>query len=162
MQYSEMNEKFDTILLNLKIIASIPRNGRIRRTPNGSITLESDSIMVPVKRFIYRDDRKQAILDINCIINEAFAEIKSLLASKHISGDTNSEDEEARTTLEKLGLVYSELERASIGIENLKTTYQTDIPVTSQIDIVLNKIESCMNEVRRKCPNVQENIPVVM
>lgn len=156
--------KYDNVLLHLKILSQIPRNGRLRRTNNGSVTLEADGILVPLKRFIYRDDRKQAVIDINSIVTDAFMEIKSLLTSKYMSGERVSGSDEERETVSRLQLLYVELEKAYIGVHNLKTTYQTDIPITSQIDIVLNKMQSMLGEVKRKCPAAvpEENIPVAL
>jgi len=155
--------KYDNVLLHLKILSQIPRNGRIRRTNNGSVTLETDGILVPVKRFIYRDDRKQAVVDINSIVSDAFGEIKSLLTSKYMV-ESDITTDEGRETISRLQLLYIELEKAYIGVHNLKTTYQSDIPITSQIDIVLNKIQSMLGEVKRKCPAAvpNENIPMAL
>jgi hypothetical protein len=45
----------DTLLINLKIISKIPKNGRISRSYDGVISLEHDSVLQSIKRFLTKD-----------------------------------------------------------------------------------------------------------
>ena len=58
----------DKLLINLKIISKIQKNGRISRSYDGIISLESDVIYQSIKRFVCNDSRKQAIFEINSVI----------------------------------------------------------------------------------------------
>lgn len=80
-----MDTKIDHIIHNLRIIAQIPRNGRIRKSTQGRISLETNSYLMAVRRFYNQDSRTQAILDIKAVFDEAFAAIDGILSHKYMT-----------------------------------------------------------------------------
>lgn len=159
-------DKYDRIILNLKIISQVPRNGRLRRITKGAVTLEDDHLLVPFKRMIYHDSRHQSLNDISAIFNESISESKLWLASKDLdTGEFESLDEMSdtkRCIVEKVSLMYRELERSTVGLENLKSTYRDDISIASSLDIIIEKVISHLAEIKRKCPLVEENLSPVL
>ncbi|NBU33757.1 hypothetical protein EB118_02025 [bacterium] len=150
----------DKLLINLKIISKIQKNGRITRSYDGVISLESDVLYQPLKRFLLADSRKQAIFEINSIVNEALDTITHFLNSKHLA-PTNNESETFFKSCESLSILLSELEHAKMGIENLKFTYQNDPNISTQMDIILLKIQTNLRDTRQKLANLQSLIPNV-
>jgi len=160
-------DKYDRIILNLKIIAQIPRNGRLRRITKGAVTLEDDHLLVPLKRMIYHDSRHQSLNDLSAIINESISESKLWLVSKDLDDgeDLDSLDDMSdskRAVVEKVSLMYRELERSTVGLENLKSTYRDDISIVSSLDILIEKVHSHLADIKRKCPMVEENLSSVL
>ena len=51
---------------------------------------------------------------------------------------------------ENLSLILTELEAAKAGIENLKFTYQNDQNTSSQIDIIILKINTTIKDFTQK------------
>ena len=138
-----MDDKFDNLIVNLKILAKIPRNGRIRRF-KGKVTLEDDHLFVPIKRFIYNDSRDQALTDITSIIYDSFSEIKYL--HSHI---TFTVDGSRCSNMKKLDMILTDLKDCIIGLENLKNTYKEDPQVTAHIDLMITKIQSYLDNDNR-------------
>lgn len=146
----------DKILINLKILSKIPKNGRICKSFNGIISLESESISQSLKRFLRSDSRNQSVLEINSIIQETIDYIYHILRSKTISEEYIDSDE-YRHNVEDLEMIQKELGLAKTGIENLKFTYENDQTIISKIDIILLKIRNIMNELKIKIPVLQAN-----
>jgi hypothetical protein len=150
--------KFDIIVGNLKILSNIPRNGKICRSSNGGITIEADSLLQPLKRILYRDSRTQAITDITSITNETFSLLKLLLSScaksRELAQNTQQltkKEADLKTIEYQVNMLSKEFTSCITGLENLKTTYNTDIKVKSQLDVILDKIEFYSLEIKEFC-----------
>ena len=139
----------DKLLINLKIISKIQKNGRIARSCDGIISLENDVFYQFIKRFVTNDSRKQAIFEINSVINECIDILQYILNSKYMNKNFNQSDEYIKNC-ENINLLLSEMEAARCGIENLKFTYQNDPNTVSQIDILILKINTTIKDVSHK------------
>lgn len=139
----------DKLLINLKILSKIQKNGRIARSYDGIISLETDSVYQPLKRFLTSDSRRQAVSEINSIISECIDTCNNILESKYLNKNFAHTDEYTKH-YENLDLLATELENAKTGIENLKFTYQCDPNVASQLDITLLKVNTTIRDVRNK------------
>lgn len=80
-----MDTKLDRVLHDLRILAKIPRNGRIKKSDMGRVTIEENNYLVSVRRYYNQDSRKQAMQDIAAIFNDAFAEVNSILTSRYFT-----------------------------------------------------------------------------
>ncbi len=139
----------DKLLINLKIISKIQKNGRIARSYEGIISLENDGMYQFLKRFLSNDSRKQAIFEINSIIEESLDTFKHILNSKTMN-ESYSQTEEYQKNCQALELLYVELQNTRTGIENLKFTYKTDHNIISRIDIILLKIDTGLADIEHK------------
>jgi hypothetical protein len=64
------------------------------------------------------------------------------------------EENEFTKSLHMLFLIRNELESSKVGIENLQKTYEMDINVISQLEVVVNKIDSHLKIVDRKLRDI--------
>lgn len=141
------------ILVNLKIISSIPENGRLRRTTAG-IRLEKipENIMhihYTLFRTINGDSRNTAIEDIKRIINCTIERLKEMENSLFFYSAQVSEQvflnkmikEEIHTIEHNLSVLREELEKTIIGIKNLRHTYKEDSGIVCSVDAILSDIE---------------------
>ena len=149
----------DNLLINLKILSKIQKNGRIARSYDGIIALEIDNYYQPLKRFISSDSRKQAIFEINSIVSECIATLQNILNSKYMSKLFVQTDEYAKNC-ENLNLLVSEMELAKTGIINLKFTYQNDQNVASQLDIIILKLNTTIRDTLNKLSYYKSFLPV--
>ena len=149
--------KYDQIILNLKILSMVPRNGRIKRSDNGTITLENDDLLVPIKRYIYNDGRRQTIMDINSILDETFSMIKIIMSSKRLTDSNFESCDSNRHLINQLNVIYNELEKSKKGLENLQTTYKEDIKTCATLDLLVEKIDFNLAEINRKINFEKEN-----
>ena len=127
----------DKLLVNLRILSKIPKNGRITRSIDGVISLEPSGYLVSVKRFLTADSRKQTLIEIDKILISCIAKFKEILQ--------NNKDKEK--TKELLLILHNEIKTSMYGLENLKTTYQDDQSMVSHLDIFLLKTETLLNEI---------------
>lgn len=148
----------DNLLINLKILSKIQKNGRIARSYDGIISLESDTYIQPVRRFLSSDSRKQAVFEINSIVTESISALNTILNSKYMNKNFCQYDEYVKNC-ENLQLLMSEMELARMGIENLKFTYQNDQNTVSQLDIIILKINTTIKDVSQKLYYFQSFIP---
>jgi hypothetical protein len=149
----------DKLLINLKIISKIQKNGRISRSYDGIISLESDVFYQSIKRFMLNDSRKQAIFEINSVITESIEMLNHIINSKHMNKNFSQTSEYIKNC-ENLNLILTEMERAKLGIENLKFTYQTDHNIASQIDILILKINTTIKDIGQKLVYFQSFTPI--
>lgn len=136
----------DKLLINLKIIANIQKNGRIKRSIDGIISLDSDYLFYQsVRRFLNNDSRKQSIFEINSVITECHEKIKEIVNNRYMTPH-NSNNEEFLQNTELLLLMYKSLKNSLEGINNLKFTYIDDHNTVSQLDILILKTNNILRE----------------
>jgi hypothetical protein len=148
----------DKLLINLKILSKIQKNGRIARSSDGIIGLELDTYLQPIKRFLSSDSRKQAIFEINSIVNESIATTHSIINSKFMN-KTYCQTDEFLKGFDNLHLLMSEMQAALTGLENLKFTYQNDPNVISQLDIIVLKLNTSIKDISIKLVYFQTFLP---
>jgi hypothetical protein len=126
----------EKILVNLKIISQIQKNEKIKKSVNGFISIEPNSSIQFITRFLFNDSRNHTISEINSILNETNLFINELIhfKSPHLH-------------LNILQILYTELSNCIIGISNLKFTYQNDLNTSSQLDIIILKINHLLSQI---------------
>ena len=148
----------DKLFINLKILSKIQKNGRICRSSNGIIALENETFYQSIKRFMTSDSRQQSVFEINSIINETIECMSNLVNSKYMNKQYNTTDEYYKNC-EVLHLLLTELSNAKCGIENLKFTYSSDPNITSQLDILIVKINSSLKDMQHKLDYFHSFLP---
>lgn len=151
----------DKLLINLKIISKIQKNGRITRSYDGIISLENEIFYQSIKRFFSNDSRRQATFEINSVVNEAIDMLRHILNSKYMNKNFCQTDEYMKNC-ENISLILTELEAAKAGIENLKFTYQNDQNTSSQIDIIILKINTNIRDFSQKLHYFQSFLPNIL
>lgn len=148
----------DKLFINLKILSKIQKNGRISRSSDGIIALENETFYQSIKRFVTSDSRKQSVFEINSIVNETIECLNNILNSKYTNKMFCNTDEYYKNC-ETIDLILQELSSAKIGIDNLKFTYTNDANVSSQLDILIIKINSSIKDISHKLAYYQSFLP---
>lgn len=136
----------DKLLINLRILSKIQKNGRITKSIDGIINLEQTTLYKGIKRFLNNDSRRQSVYEINSIIDETQTIFDHLLNNKYINKSYANTSDYLKI-IESIKLLLKELNDAKNGIENLKFTYKTDENIVSQIDIVILKINTILKNI---------------
>lgn len=136
----------DKLLINLRILSKIQKNGRITKSIDGIIHIEQTTLYKGIKRFLYNDSRKQSVYEINSLIDETQIMFDYLLNNKFMN-KTSQNTTDFLKIVESIHLLLKELNDAKNGIENLKFTYKTDENIVSQIDIIILKINTIIKNV---------------
>ena len=136
----------DKLLINLRIISNIQKNGRIKRSMDGIISLDGDYMFYQsIRRFLNNDSRKQSVFEINSVITECHEKIKEIINNRYMNNQNSNKEEFIQNT-ELLHLIYKSLKNALEGIKNLKFTYIDDHNTVSQLDIIILKIQNILKE----------------
>jgi hypothetical protein len=141
----------DKLFINLKILENIQKNGKISRSCDGLISLESDSYFQAVKRFINSDSRKQTIYEINSIVNEAAGVFDNIYNSRYM---TIGSSDEFKRIQEELVMLTDEFTKAQSGVTNLRFTYIGDLNTTSQLDIILLRMNNIIRDANEKIRHI--------
>jgi len=144
----------DKLLINLKILGKIQKNGRIARSHDGIISIENDYIYQSIKRFFFNDSRRQAVYEINSIITELTDTFTNIIHSKFMNKNYHMTEEYIQNC-QLLSLLADELDSARVGVCNLRFTYQNDCNISSQLDIALLKIDTLSKSMRSKLAHFQ-------
>lgn len=134
----------EKILINLKIISKIQKNGKITKSQDGIVSLETQKYLQSFKRFLYGDSRSHTLYEINSIINESIAALDSLFNSKSLLSHFNTQ--EYYSVCEDIKLLINELQYACKGIQNLKFTYIKDLNVTAKLDVYIRRITNTIRD----------------
>jgi hypothetical protein len=136
----------DKLLINLRILSKIQKNGRITKSNEGIINLENTALYKGIKRFLYNDSRKQSVFEINSIVEETSVTFNHLINNKYMNKSYQNTSEFIKN-LEMINLLLKEVNDAKLGVENLRFTYRNDQNIISQLDIVILKINSIIRDI---------------
>lgn len=150
----------DKLLVNLRILSKIEKNGRICRSRDGIVALERSAFYQSLKRFITSDSRKQSVSEIKSIVSEAFECIANILSSRYLVASESQSDIYYKLC-EELDLLVDALDNSRIGIENLKFTYSNDPNTASQLDILIIKINSVVRDTKYKLQYHKTNCGII-
>lgn len=124
-----------TVSLNLKVLSRVPAHGRLRKSLDGVLSIESESLYSSIRRFVCSEGRERAIRDISLVVDEVEEKARDLLDNRHL--DCNSE---VQRTLKQL---CEDVSGACVGLQNLRdTTYTRDAIITSQLDLLLARLRN--------------------
>lgn len=177
--------KYDFVIVNLKVIAQVPRNRRLRTNANGNFTLEDNHLLVPIRRKIYGEGRDKLIRDIKSLLLEIQSQIRLLLSSKHLeiakSGessrgharDSNRDDgkdtRDARDDVTKGSRFISDEKRAVMDqistihreLERSVTGFES-LKATYSADILMvGELEHVIDTVRLYTNEIEQKVPDV-
>lgn len=139
----------DRILLNLKVLAQLPKHGRLCKGDQGLIALEQDTFYVSFKRFLFQESRRQTLREIKIIVDNASDKVSDLVSSRFLNRDMDK-SEQHRMVVEDLGQLLTNIELASQGVENMKlTTYSKDATTRSELDLLTLKMFSTVRLIKR-------------
>lgn len=129
----------DRLLTNMKIISRIQQYQRLS-TKNCLVKIESNHLLLPVKRWWYSEDRFKNIDIVECIINEAF-NYTTIFINKYKLNDKR------QRSLLFLQQVLKEYTGVCVGLQNLRGTYENDSVTVARLDVLFEKIQQYMNDI---------------
>ena len=149
-------DTLDSLLLDLKIISKIEEGDKICVSNNSNLSIDNSTVLQSVKRW-YNNDSREATIDYieNTLNNTLFItnlilknETEKQLSNKQKKDNLvqsisemniieNLHFKEGNSQL--LKRFYLEMINATDGLKNLKVTYQTDVSISSKIQIIIDK-----------------------
>jgi hypothetical protein len=159
MLYIIMNEITDTILVNLKIISKIAPNNKLKLI-NNTTTIEKEGMAAWLLRWYNGDSREKTVGFIKTVVNDSINITNDLMNSTYINNRTRKtvyEETEFTKAYSMLMLIKNEMVNSKTGILNLNKTYQLDIQIISQLEVVINKIDGHIGIIERKLKEIQRD-----
>lgn len=141
------DDHVDNIIMNLKIIGMVQKNGRLC-IKKGSLTLEDDDQLQKIRRWFNKDSRESTMLHIRNTIMNATKLTKGIV-SKQI-------DIELKDWV--LLRIFTEMTNCQSGLTNLKTTYNNDSIMIANIDVLLERLQANCEELHIYLDGIKKNI----
>lgn len=141
-------EKIDNTILNLKIISKIKENDKLNSNKD-IIEINQPHILQGIERWYFNESRGVTIEKLNLICEDAFQITDELLENEKtnncnsVINMTNSKKINLNENNNQIfqSFIY-EMTNSLLGLENLKKTYSNDILISSQLDLILKKMNT--------------------
>lgn len=124
----------DNVLANLKVISMVKEGGKLRLI-GGQLCTDCPSPLQPVRRWVYGDTRSIMVSHVRGVVHNAINIIK-------IERMVASQNEERQWVSRK---ILESLDNCQDGIRNLMNTYNNDAVVLCSLEVLLDKIQNCVN-----------------
>ena len=136
-----IEQKFiDENILNLKIISKIRENDKLL-TNNNLLAIDSPHLFQSLNRWYNKESRSITIEKLNDILDGTFAITKILLDQEKKNNNKDRESLEENNS-QIFQTFILEMKNSLVGLENLKKTYSEDILISSQLDLLINKLNT--------------------
>ena len=147
--------------INYKYLLSIQKGNKLLCNTDNNVTIDN-SYIPAVSRWYYSEDRNVTIELIKSTINDVYS-ITDTIFRNEVALQKNDKEKEMRTNsvnnffkysnqeiLKKILLVSSSSLK---GLQNLRSTYQDDIQITTELDIQINKLQSRISKLDHSFTN---------
>jgi hypothetical protein len=147
------NNLLESHIINLKIISKIPAETRVS-VADGSVVKDQESAFQPIIRFIKGDSRNRTVEVIKNIINSTIDSADNMCDSVYLQIDDTKrvnayEYNRFKQIYEDLRSIASALNESTRGIKNISNTYKNDDIVVSNMDRILERIQSQTDKIQR-------------
>ena len=137
-EIEDIQKFIDENILNLKIISKIKENDKLLANKS-LLEIDSPHLFQSVNRWYNKENRNITIEKLNNILEGTFKITKILLEKEKDNKEEKSLEDNNSQIFQNLIL---EMKNSLVGIENLKKTYSEDILVSSQLDLLIDKLSS--------------------
>ena len=139
--------KPEEILLNLNILSQIRENEKISCDKESIAIDTSMGITQPFQRFFRGDSRERTIIMVTKIIEDSLKFTDNILNAE--IEDNKNTTYFAETNSSLLHRFLLNMQNAIRGLENLRITYNTDIPMQSKVNLLVEKLQMRVEKINR-------------
>ena len=136
----------DENILNLKIISKIKENDKLLAHKN-LLEIDSPHLFQSVNRWYNNENRNITIDKLNNILEGTFNITKSILEKEKNNKEEKKSLEENNSQL--FQTLILEMRNCLTGLDNLKKTYSEDILISSQLDLLINKLNNRVDKMNK-------------
>lgn len=134
-------KELDEILLNLKIIASIKEYDKLTIDPTtNNISIDKPFILQGIVRYLYgygRENTISTLEDLYSKIDKLADTLITMKANGQCKLDSSGGGEDMKNLCQN---IIMHLTLSITGLQNLRITYLSDIPIASRIQLIIEKI----------------------
>lgn len=152
----------DNILIDLRVIAKVPENGKISTTTSDPIAIDDKNTYQGIRRWIYGDSREQMYKVIKNLVDKIVDISDTMLGSPYMNFNdskdiTHHEYMEHRKQYDQLNKLATEVEHALKGFANIHGTYQDDATIASKLEVLMDKLEEQKNKIKTCLEKITNN-----
>lgn len=152
------------ILINLNILSKIKPYDKIYMNKDNLITIEYNSILQGIFRFLYSNSREKNLTNLLTFYQTVYSIIDELLNSQYLNNSSiknfiNLDNDEFNKVFNNLQKIHDYLDLSLIGIKNLKKTYNSDIVTDSKLDIIIANSELYISKISKKINIIKDELP---
>lgn len=140
------------IIIDLRIIAKVPENGRISTTSNDPIRVESVSTAQGLHRWLWGDSREQSYVALRNLVNNIIDISDNILQSRYMNIPKNDltphELSEHDRCFSQLKTLAKEINNSLQGFSNLHRTYETDASIASKLEVLMSNLNDQKNKIQ--------------
>ena len=157
-------DTLDSLLLDLKIISKIEEGNKICVSENSNLSIDNSTVLQSFKRWYNNDSRIATINYIeNTLNNTLFITNLILKNETEIQLSSKQKRDNLVQSISEMKIIenlhfkegnsqllkrfYLEMINATDGLKNLKVTYQTDISISSKIQIIIDKFTNRIKKI---------------
>ena len=137
---TDMENKINSNILNLKIISSLNKDDKLAINDN-EIFIEANDFSQAIRRWWNSQSRSQSLDQIESVINDSFNITDVIFEEESNNMEIREENESFREENSSVLQRYLiELKGVNRGLDNLKLTYNDDVTIISRINILQERI----------------------
>lgn len=129
----------DNVLANLRVMAMLNKNQKLC-VRKGALTVDTQDLLQPVRRWLNSDSRDIIILHVRNTVSSCMRIANTCIQQ----ADRDGCKRHLAWTLESL---RDAMQAADNGITNLKNTYIKDAMFVASLDVLVNRMRACVEEV---------------
>jgi hypothetical protein len=136
----------DEILINLGVLSKVQANQKLI-TRDKYLNIEYVSIIPEfIRRWKRQDNRDETIKKITLVVHSAIDFLKNKKEGEYITTSLNENSDNTLNNKKKGYDIKIYLKNSISGLKALKETYGTCCQTCSRIDVLIDKIEKCLND----------------
>lgn len=142
------------ILINLNTISKIKPGNKIFINNEDYISIETDSIIQCLTRFVYNNSRTKNLSDLTHFYIRVFEQLILIITKLSFSNIDSNTRSDYENNLDK---IKQYLGLSMHGLENLKKTYISDTLTCSKLDIIISDIQFNIKKIEKYETYKQKN-----
>lgn len=139
------------IIIDLRIIAKIPENGKISTTTTDPIRVETITTAQGFHRWIWGDSREQSYTALRNLVNNIVDISDNILQSRYMNIPLNEltphELSEFNRCHSQLKTLAKEINNSLQGFSNLHRTYENDATISSKLEVLMSNLNDQKNKI---------------
>ena len=148
-----MSVLLDNILVDLRIIAKVPENGKICTTTSDPVAVESNDAYQAFRRWTRGDSRDQMYKVLKNLVDKIIDISDTLLNSSfmNLSKDkdiTHHQYNEHQRHYNQLNSLATEIDHSLKGFGNVLRTYEDDATIASKLEVLISRLDGQKNKIK--------------
>jgi len=142
------------ILIDLRIVAKLPENGKICTVAPDPISVEKSTSGQGFRRWLWGDSRDMAYKALKNLVDNIVDISDNILQSRYMNltepreKQTQHEYTEYRNCYSQLKSLATAIDNSMKGFGNLHGTYESDPTIASKLEVLISRLEAQKDKIK--------------